>query len=92
MVSVNLSGLEKNPGFSLTLPFIRKAVFAMMYGDIIVNVANQVRPYEVEQGKADAMIAHWSQTVSYTHLEGTVKLYAFDYGLTTGNLEEAGWA
>ena len=24
--------------------------------------------------------------------EGTVKLYAFDYGLTTGNLEEAGWA
>ena len=61
MVSVNLSGLEKNPGFSLTLPFIRKAVFAMMYGDIIVNVANQVRPYEVEQGKADAMIAHWSQ-------------------------------
>ena len=61
VVSVNLSGLEKNPGFSLTLPFIRKAVFAMMYGDIIVNVANQVRPYEVEQGKTDAMIAHWSQ-------------------------------
>ena len=34
VVSVNLSGLEKNPGFSLTLPFIRKAVFAMMYGDL----------------------------------------------------------
>ena len=61
VVSVNLSGLEKNPGFSLTLPFIRKAVYAMMYGDIIVNVANQVRPYEVEAGAADAMIDHWSQ-------------------------------
>ena len=61
VVSVNLSGLEKNPGFSLTLPFIRKAVYAMMYGDIIVNVANQVRPYEVEDGAADAMIDHWSQ-------------------------------
>ena len=61
VVSVNLSGLEKNPGFSLTLPFIRKAVYAMMYGDIIVNVANQVRPYEVESGAADAMIDHWSQ-------------------------------
>ena len=35
VVSVNLSGLEKNPGFSLTLPFIRKAVFAMMYGDTV---------------------------------------------------------
>ena len=61
VVSVNLSGLEKNPGFSLTLPFIRKAVYAMMYGDIIVNVANQVRPYEVTAGDADAMIDHWSQ-------------------------------
>ncbi len=61
VVSVNLSGLEKNPGFSLTLPFIRKAVYAMMYGDIIVNVANQVRPYEVTQGAADEMIDHWSQ-------------------------------
>ena len=61
VVSVNLSGLEKNPGFSLTLPFIRKAVYAMMYGDIIVNVANQVRPYEVEEGAADRMIDAWSQ-------------------------------
>ncbi len=61
VVSVNLSGLEKNPGFSLTLPFVRKAVYAMMYGDIIVNVANQVRPYEVEEGAADRMIDAWSQ-------------------------------
>ena len=60
VVSVNLSGLEKNPGFSLTLPFIRKAVYAMMYGDIIVNVANQVRPYEVNAGETDAMIDAWS--------------------------------
>ena len=61
VVSVNLSGLEKNPGFSLTLPFIRKAVYAMVYGDIIVNAANQVRPYETEPGAADAMIDNWSQ-------------------------------
>ena len=61
VVSVNLSGLEKNPGFSLTLPFVRKAVYAMMYGDIIVNVANQVRPYEVEAGAVDTMTDRWSQ-------------------------------
>ena len=60
VVSVNLSGLEKNPGFQLTIPFIRKAVFAMMYGDIIVNVANQVRPYEVNEGETDAMVEAWS--------------------------------
>ena len=56
VVSVNLSGLEKNPGFKLTLPFIRKAVFAMMYGDIIVQTSNQVRPYEVNPGRTDEVI------------------------------------
>ncbi|HIY22136.1 MAG TPA: 2-hydroxyacyl-CoA dehydratase [Candidatus Flavonifractor merdigallinarum] len=56
VVSVNLSGLEKNPGFKLTLPFVRKAVFAMMYGDIIVQTSNQVRPYEVTPGQTDETI------------------------------------
>lgn len=60
VVSVNLSGLEKNPGFKLTIPFVRKAVFAMMYGDIIVNVANQVRPYEVNEGETDRLVQTWS--------------------------------
>ena len=46
VISVNLSGLEPNPGFKLGLNTLRKAVFAMMYGDIIVQTANQVRPYE----------------------------------------------
>lgn len=56
VISVNLSGLEKNPGFKLSLNFLRKAVFAMMYGDIIMNVANQVRPYEVTPGDTDRAV------------------------------------
>ena len=56
VMSVNLSGLEKNPGFKLSLNFLRKAVFAMMYGDIIMNVANQVRPYEITPGDTDRAV------------------------------------
>jgi len=58
VISVNLSGLEKNPGFSLSIPFLRKAVFAMMYGDLIMNVANQVRPYELTAGETDQAVEH----------------------------------
>ena len=60
VVSVSF-GVEKNPGFGLTVPLIRKMIYAMMYGDIIVNVANQVRPYEVEKGAADAMVESWEE-------------------------------
>ena len=60
VVSVSF-GLEKNPGFSLTVPLIRKLIYGMMYGDLIMWVGNQVRPYEVKQGAADAMTNHWVQ-------------------------------
>ena len=60
VVSVSF-GLEKNPGFGLTVPLIRKLIYGMMYGDLIMWVGNQVRPYEVEQGAADRMTEHWVQ-------------------------------
>ena len=60
VISVSF-GLEKNPGFSLSVSLIRKLVYGMMYGDLIMNVANQVRPYEVKPGHADAMIERWTQ-------------------------------
>ena len=52
-------GLEKNPGFHLTIPLLRRLIYAMMYGDLIMNVANQVRPYEVNPGETDALVETW---------------------------------
>ncbi|MCI8479131.1 MAG: 2-hydroxyglutaryl-CoA dehydratase [Oscillospiraceae bacterium] len=56
VISVNLSGLEHNPGFQLTLGFLRKAVYAVLYGDLIMNVSNQVRPYEVTSGDTERAV------------------------------------
>ncbi len=62
VISVSF-GLEKNPGFSLSISLLRKLVYGMMYGDIIVNVANQVRPYELEKGAADRMVEYWENNL-----------------------------
>ena len=62
VISVSF-GLEKNPGFSLSISLLRKLVYGMMYGDIIVNVANQVRPYELEKGAADRMVERWENNL-----------------------------
>ena len=59
VVSVNLSGLEKNPGFSLGLGVIMRMAYSMLYGDIIVHMANQCRPYELVEGETDRRIAKW---------------------------------
>ena len=52
-------GLEKNPGFHLTIPLLRRLIYALRYGDLIMNVANQVRPYEVNAGETDALVETW---------------------------------
>ena len=70
VISVNLSGLEKNPGFSLTLSLLRKLIYAMLYGDLLVNVANQVRPYELNKGDADAMVEHWGEKLTQGFQKG----------------------
>ena len=56
VISVNLSGLESNPGFQLSLGLLRKVVFAAIYGDLLLAVSNQTRPYEVNKGDTDAAV------------------------------------
>lgn len=62
VISVSM-GVEKNPGFKITLSLLRRMVYAMMYGDLIMNVANQVRPYESNPGDSDALVEKWIQTL-----------------------------
>ena len=61
VISLNVSGLEKNKGFRLTLPLLRQAMAALVYGDLLMLLSNQVKPYETEKGQAMAMVETWSQ-------------------------------
>ncbi len=64
VVSLNLSGMEKNPGFSFTWPLIKKLVYSIVYGDLLMLLANQTRPYELAKGAADRMVDHWVSVLS----------------------------
>lgn len=61
VISLNVSGLEKNKGFRLTLPLLRQAMAALVYGDLLMLLSNQVKPYETEKGQAMAMVETWSR-------------------------------
>ncbi len=54
VISMNLSFLESNPGFHITLPMIRKFVAAMVYGDALMLLRNQTEAYEVHKGESNA--------------------------------------
>lgn len=59
VISFSFSGLEKHPGFKLSVPMVLKMAYAVLYGDIIMNLANQVRPYEREEGAAQRLADEW---------------------------------
>ncbi|MDR3643724.1 MAG: 2-hydroxyacyl-CoA dehydratase [Clostridia bacterium] len=59
VISLNISGLEHNPGFKLSYNLMRRMIYSLLYGDLIMLLANQCRPYEKEKGAADRLVQSW---------------------------------
>ena len=59
VISANLSGLESNPGFKLTLSLAKRAIIGVLYGDLLMRVLYRVRPYEKVKGSANALYDKW---------------------------------
>lgn len=59
VISLNLSGLEKNSGFKLSFTMLRRMIGALVYGDLLMNLNNQVMPYEVNRGESFSTVEKW---------------------------------
>mgnify|MGYP004524580311 FL=1 len=70
VISINLSGLESNPGFKLTLPLIKKVCYGAVFGDILMKCVYRMRPYELEPGIVNRKHKIWEQRV-ISFLEGS---------------------
>ncbi len=51
IISFNSVGLEKNPGFRITTRMTFKLTNALIFGDILMQVVNEIIPYEVNKGE-----------------------------------------
>ena len=53
---------EDNPGFKITPKMLLQAVYALLYGDLLMMCLYRTRPYEVEEGSANRLFDHWMAT------------------------------
>ena len=60
VISLSLAGLETHPGFRLTLPLLMKMMYGVLYGDLLMTLMNQCKPYELEKGSAQALAERWT--------------------------------
>ncbi len=61
VLAISAQGLEDNPGFSITPALVHHGIQALVIGDLLQNVLFRVRPYEANQGSAQALYFRWDQ-------------------------------
>ena len=59
VISFNLAGMEKQPGFELNFKMIRRMLAAVVYGDVLMYLTNKTRPYEAVAGEVDSLAKNW---------------------------------
>ena len=63
VISLNLAGIESNPGFHLSPDLLIRAAVGAEFGDIFMRCVYRMRPYEKIPGSVDAMHQKWLKTV-----------------------------
>ena len=53
IISLNTSGLEKEQAFKLNPSFLKKAIQAVAYGDLLAKLLYATRPYEKKKGSTE---------------------------------------
>ncbi len=59
VISLNLGGIEVNPGFDINLDMLLRAAVGLEFGDIFMKCVYRMRPYELEPGATEAVHAKW---------------------------------
>ena len=75
VVSVNIVGLESNPGFKLSYSLVKKILMAGIYGDTFMRILYATRPYEEVPGSADALYRRWAPVAKRNVETGSMYSY-----------------
>lgn len=61
VVSLNVSGLEGNPGFKITPKLVDGLLKACTWGDLLMSVTQRIRPYEINKGETNSVYNKWQK-------------------------------
>ena len=64
VISLNFSNTEKSAGFKFTLPMILEVMHAVFYGDLMMSLYNQCKPYERVEGETDRVLENCQKALA----------------------------
>ncbi|MBQ2734735.1 MAG: 2-hydroxyacyl-CoA dehydratase [Clostridia bacterium] len=60
VISFSLAGIEKHPGWKLSVPILHRMMYGILYADLLMSLVNQCKPYETAPGTAQALADQWT--------------------------------
>ena len=64
LLSFNLRGVEQNLALPISLTMARRALAAAFWGDTLMLLSHQTRPYETTPGETNTLVHSWTETLS----------------------------
>ncbi len=61
VISFNIVGMEKMPGFKLTVPLMEKLLRMVVYGDLLQKMLTKNRAYEKNKGETQKLFDTWME-------------------------------
>ncbi len=83
VIPLGLAGIEKHPGFKNSVPLYHRMAYGILYGDLLMSLANQVKPYEIHKGDSALLCEHWTE-----RLVSELKSRRLNYGKVKKNYRE----
>lgn len=72
-LSANANGLEKGSSVEFTMPLILRILYGALYGDALMWLSNQVKPYELEKEATDRAVNQFIDELIPTFERGSYK-------------------
>src|SRR5699024_1850117 len=61
VISFNVVGMEKMPGFKLTPKLLEKLIKCVIYGDLLQKMLTKNRAYEIHKGETQKLFDAWME-------------------------------
>ncbi|MGM0397154.1 MAG: 2-hydroxyglutaryl-CoA dehydratase [Bacillota bacterium] len=74
VISLNAGGMERNSGFRISFPMLKQSMATLIYGDLLMLLHNQVKPYEKNSGDSQRNLDYWVERLGDEFRKGrTIK-------------------
>ena len=61
VISFNIVGMEKMPGFKITIPLMERLLKTVVYGDLLQKMLTKNRAYEKNKGETEKLYNEWME-------------------------------